>query len=1077
MCDVNHRGQVKRRRKDATNVKIEDRTSQIEHQAATGPTYWRSLDELADTPEFRRFVENEFPTYAPSLITKPTRRAFLKLMGASVALAGLTGCRRWPQRKLAPYNARPEGQTPGEPEHYATAYELGGVAKPLLITAYDGRPVKVEGNAEHPASGGAAEAFAQASILDVYDPHRSRAVKRDGKASTWAAFDQWAAEHFKRFEATEGEGLAFLMEATGSPTVLQTMVRKGTSKFPKAKGCCFEPLEDRNAVKGAKLAFGQPMRAHYDLSGADVIVSLDSDFLSDHPDHLRLARQFTDGRRDVDATGKMNRLYVAESAFTVTGAAADERLPARVADIETLAVLVAAELGIGNAPAGANDALTEHAKTVAADLGKHKGRAAVIVGATLSAETHALCHAINEKVGAFGKTVTFSEQVDLYMPDDLEGAQTLVILGGNPLFDGTPAVKKAIESAQTVVHLSHYENETSKAAAWHLPRAHYLEAWGDARSYDGTVSIVQPLIMPLFGGRSVIELLAQLTTDAKPDGYELVKQTHGLGEKAWRKAVHDGLIANSAYATATPRVTRVTQKPVEPADGVELVVRPDSKIYDGRFANNGWLQELPEPMTRMTWDNVVLVSVPDAKRWGVKHGDMLSITVNEQAVELPVFVQPGHPVGTVGVTLGYGRTSAGPVGDKVGFDTYPLRAGEGFVYRATVKPTGESHKLANTNDHFAIDAIAAKRREKLAKEELVRSATLEQFNHDPKHALGHAHTVALPVITNEDLQNKPGFNADSQSVVPGGFSKDRGPQQFVNPLDTAAMENDSTAPQYQWGMVVDLNTCIGCGACVVACQAENNIPIVGKSQVIMNREMHWLRIDRYYTGDPEKPEQIKSLSQPMMCVHCETAPCEQVCPVAATVHDHEGLNVMVYNRCIGTRYCSNNCPYKVRRFNYFDWNARDPRITGSTPPYLGIPDQQQLTDVDPVARMHFNPEVTVRMRGVMEKCTYCVQRIQLAKQNARVENAQGKRDEPRVGDDELQTACQQTCATHSIVFGNLADKDSKVARLQYESPRAYGALDHLNLRPRTKYLAKITNPAHSDKAENKHAPEKKGGHH
>ena len=883
----------------------------------TGPEYWRSLDELADTPEFRAIVEKEFPTYAPSLMTRPSRRTFLKLMGASMALAGLAGCRRFPKRKLAPHTARPEGHVPGEPEFYASAYELAGVAKPVVLTSYDGRPVKVEGNGLHPASGGAADSFAQASVLELYDPHRSRTVMHDGNASSWDAYDAWAGELFEKYKQNGGQGLAFLIEGTSSPTIIDNINRTMSEVYPSAaqSGCIYEAAEDLAAAEGAKLAFGKVVRSHYDLSQADVIVSLDSNFLGEHPDRTRLAREFADGRRSVDSTGKMNRLYVAESAFTITGAMADERLPAKAGDISKLATLLMDALN--HKTLDEADPMAKHAMTVAHDLEAHKGQGIVIPGPTQPAEVHALCHAINKKIGAVGKTVTYSNQYEWYRPDLISGAETLVILGGNPVYDGTPQIKAAIDSAKTVIHLSLYQNETSAKAAWHLPRAHYLESWGDCRSYDGTVSIVQPMIMPLYEGRSIIELLSGMA-GIEDDAMTLVQKTHGLSEKAWRKALHDGLIEDSGFKTAKPRAKSVTFNPTA-SEGVEVVLRPDCKLYDGRFANNGWLQELPDPMTRMTWDNTATISVPDAKQWGVKHGDVLAITANGKTVELPAFIQPGHPVGSISLALGYGRTKAGPVGDNVGVDVYPLRADTGFVLTASsVKPTGKNVKLANTNDHFAIDATAATEREKRSGL-LIRKNSIGNYQHDPDHAFPHEHKVKLPVIVDTDMQADPGYDKTSQSVVPDGFTKERGPQQFVNPLDSAADENASA---YQWGMVVDLNTCIGCGDCVIACQAENNIPIVGKSQVIMNREMHWLRIDRYYQGDPSLPDKVESVSQPMMCLHCETAPCEQVCPVAATVHDDEGLNVMVYNRCIGTRYCANNCPYKVRRFNYFDY-ARD----------------------------------------------------------------------------------------------------------------------------------------------------------
>jgi len=969
----------------------------------------------------------------------------------------LSGCRRWPVRKLAPHNSRPEGHVPGEPEFYASAFELDGVAQPVLVKAYDGRPIKIEGNPDHPASQGAASLLAQASVLNLYDPHRARTVLRDGERSTWDAADKAL-----RQIVADGGNVVVLVEPTASPTVKRLR----------------EQLKQKHPEALVHTIGGPPKRTRpiYSLTDAKVIVSLDADFLGSGPEQLRLTREFASTRKTADDKHAMSRLYVAEPTYTVTGTNADERVALAPSRIRVLASMIAAKLGANSAPLVPDSHLNGHVNTVAADLKAAGSHGVVMVGDDQGESVHALAAAINDQLNsAHVKYVNVGAPADDALP---ESADTVIVLGGNPVYNGTAAEVALIESASNVVHLTAENNETAAKANWVLPQSHYLEAWGDTRTFDGTISIVQPLIRPLFDGRSIIETLAVMIGQ-KPDGHELIRATHNAGERAWRQALHDGFFENSAYAAAT--AAGVESEAAQSGGGnTQVVFRKDYSVHDGGFANNGWCQELPDPLTKLTWDNAAIISPKTADQLGVNYKDMVKVTVAGESIELPAYTLPGVADDVVVLNVGYGRTQCGPVGVNVGVDVNPLKRAAGdtaFALGSIVKTTGAA-QLATTQNHFAIDAVGRKATVDRVEHELIRTATVDYYHKHPDfvHAHAKAHAVHLPLYGSEEHhpEHRDGHadrlehpDLHHGGTAPDGFSVARGPQPIENPLDDFAESTD-----YQWGMTVDLNSCTGCNACVIACQAENNIPIVGKSQVLMSREMHWMRIDRYFTGDPDDANDVKAVHQPMLCQHCETAPCEQVCPVAATVHDAEGLNTMVYNRCIGTRYCSNNCPYKVRRFNYFDWNARDPRLSNNKPPFLGIPDQEQLLNVGEVDRMKFNPEVTVRMRGVMEKCTFCTQRIETARHRAKTEYGQGQREDDKIKDGEVVTACQQTCPADAIAFGNLKDPDSKVAKLYYRNHRGYTLLDALNTRPRTKYLAKITNPVHG--ADQSHD---EGGHH
>jgi len=993
---------------DRENVTERDATAP---DAGGGRRYWRSLDELADSPEFRRFVADEFPGLQEELESAPNRRHFLKLMGASLGLAGLTAC-RWPKEMILPFANRPEERIPGVPQRYATAMELAGAAIGLVVASYDGRPVKVEGNPNHPDSLGAATAYAQASVLELYDPDRSRTVLRRGGgqevAATWEDFLAFAGPHFAALRERRGRGFAILSEATSSPTVERLRARLG-ELFPEAAWCEWEPLSRDAEREGTRLAFGSPMRAHYHLDRADVVVSLDEDFLAAHPAALRHARQFAARRRAEDGT--MNRLYVAEAAHSVTGAAADHRLPvatSRVAAVASRLATLLASHGVAvrvAAPAGAtaDPAAERFVAAAAADLAAARGRGLVMAGPRQPAEVHALVHAINSALGSIGTTVGFTGAPDpgreehgkalarLAAGMGAGAVETLLVLGGNPVYDAPVdlAFAGALAKVPTTIHLSPYDDETSAKCTWHLPRAHALEAWADARAWDGTVSVIQPLIQPLHGGRTIAEVVA-VVLGAPTGAHDLTRETLEslAGGGAWRPALAAGVVAGSSWVEQTPTLAgMVAQPPPAREQGLELVWIADASVLDGRFANNAWLQELPDPMTRLTWDNAACLAPATAAALDVRHGDVVRLSAGGRDLEIAAYVMPGQAADTVVVQLGYGRRRGGRVAAGAGFDAGTLRSSAAlhFVGGAALTRTGKRYELASVQDHHAIDRLGMEEREHRVGE-LVRETTLAEIKAHPGTA-AHAHAGPTMLPLWKELEFKG---------------------------------------EHQWGMAIDLSACIGCNACTLACQAENNIPVVGKRQVIMGREMHWIRVDRYFTGTADA---AKVVFQPVACQHCENAPCESVCPVAATVHSEEGLNQMVYNRCVGTRYCSNNCPYKVRRFNFFNYFKKTPQIE----------------------KLAFNPEVTVRARGVMEKCTFCIQRIQTAKIVA-------KNQRRPLRDGEIVPACAQTCPTEAIVFGDLADPESRVAR-QHRHPRAYGMLAELFTEPRNRYLTRLRNPA------------------
>jgi|KBSMisStandDraft_5_1062788.scaffolds.fasta_scaffold00150_38 molybdopterin-containing oxidoreductase family iron-sulfur binding subunit len=996
-----HREEVCPGKKD----KLNPLALQAEIEKKNAPEMWRSLEELAGNPEVREMMHREFPKGASEWIDAVSRRGFLKLMGSSLALAGMTACTRQPLEPIVPYVRQPEGLIPGKAMSYATAFTLGGYAAPLLVTSREFRPIKIEGNPEHQASLGGTDIFAQASILDLYDPDRSQNVLYKGEIATWGSFADQLRGPLNSQKTLQGAGIRILSRAFSSPTLLDQK-QQFEKNFPLAKWHVYEPVNRDNVYAGAQIAFGQPVETVYKLDAADVIVSLDADFLyGGFPGMTRYARDFAK-RRDPESE-KMSRFYAIESAPTSTGAKADHRLPVRASEVE----------GIARALQGGAGLSGEAAKFVQALLGELQaahGSSVVIPGEHQPPVVHALAHALNQQLGNVGKTVFYTDpvlattesQIDSIrdLVADMRGGKVdlLVILGGNPAFDAPAdlAFADALENSKIPVrvHLGLRNNETAELCHWHISEAHYLEQWGDTRAYDGTISIVQPLIAPLYTSHSASELVSLVNGQADTPGFELVqnywKSKHSGADfdTFWRRSVHDGFVAGTTYQSKQVSLKAQENQASAQAGssqdgGIEINFRRDPSIYDGRFANNAWLQELPKPLTKMTWDNPLLMGPRMADRLQVKSMDMVKVELNGKSLDLPVWIQAGHPDHSVTVYFGYGRRRSGRAGNAAGFDVYQLR------YSAT--PDLASGKVTKTSGHYLL------------------STTQGYQTMDVGTAVGEDHREIVRAATLKDFKDK---NFSPEAPEPEET-------MFNNP------PYDYAAQPYVWGMTIDHNACVGCNNCIVACQSENNIAVVGKEQVNRGRHMHWLRVDVYYQGDRDNP---RAYFQPVPCMQCENAPCEVVCPVGATTHSTEGLNDMIYNRCVGTRYCSNNCPYKVRRFNFLlfqDWET-------------------------PQLKMMRNPDVTVRSRGVMEKCTYCVQRIT----HARIAAEEATTEQAKIDSiANLQTACQQSCPANAIVFGNINDPNSAVSKLKAKS-RNYAVLDDLNTRPRTTYLGAVRNP-------------------
>jgi MoCo/4Fe-4S cofactor protein with predicted Tat translocation signal len=1002
----------------------------------TGKTYWRSVDELADTPAFREMVEREFPAQAAEWIDPVSRRGFLKVMSASLALAGLSGCTKQPDEPIYPYVKEPEDLVLGRPVYFATAMPFNTGAVPLLVKTDAYRPIKLDGNPEHPVNRGSSDPLSQGSLLDLYDPDRSQRVINRGEVREFAAFLAAFRAMLSDKKASGGTGLYILSDTVTSPS-LAAQWKAAQQSFPNAKWVQWDPVNRDSAYSASKTAFGDYYDAQYRLQDADVIVSLDADFLSSitHPGFLRLAADYASRRKLLDSSVTMNRLYAVESAPSTTGFKAEHRLALKPSDLAPFAAALAAAVGAGggsaqppSGPAG------KFLSAIAADLKANAGKCVVIPGEQQTPAVHMAAIAINQALGNVGKTVVYTETVNpmpsiqgqdlVSLVSDMQAGKVdwLVILNANPVYTAPVDLhfEEALNKVKVSAHLGSHLNETGLVTEWHINGAHYLESWSDTRAYDGTATVIQPMIDPLYGGKTAHDVIQSMLDQPDLTPYDVVRKTWqgslgaGDAEHAWRKILHDGMVGGTAFAakTVSAKIGDLQATASNAADGtVEVIFRPDPHVYDGRYANVGWLQEIPKPVTSMSWDNAALMSYRTLSKFKLAEQDVIAIESNGNTVLAPVLAVPGHPDNAVTVYLGYLRPHGGRVAGGLGFNAYSIRTSNALLFApgATIKNTGKTYEFAVTKSHYTdhrsvmaggdgSGTHSLEGNEALTRG-IVRYATLDEFKENPNFA-------------HEEEDPKP---------------------------DTSLFANwryDKNA----WGMAVDMNSCVGCNACVVSCYAENNIAVVGRHNTMTGRIMQWLRIDTYFEGDLDAP---KAHFQPMTCQHCENAPCEQVCPVGATVHSPEGLNVMVYNRCVGTRYCSNNCPYKVRRFNfllYSDWDTESLKLMR-------------------------NPDVTVRSRGVMEKCSYCLQRISAAKISADKQN----RD---IRDGEVVTACQQACPTGAIVFGNINDKASKVAKVKAQQ-RNYGVLADLNTRPRTTYIAEVfnTNPELSE-ARTEHAPAK-----
>ena len=1059
-------------------------------------TYWRSLAQLEDRPESRAFLEREFPEGASELPEGITRRDMMMLLGASLSLAGLAGCRR-PVEEIVPFVNAPEEIVPGIPRSYATTMPFGRSAYGLVIESHEGRPTKIEGNPSHPSTLGASSARVQASVLGLYDPDRSQTVTLRGEARSWNEFVTAWEERSQAHAADGGAGLAVLSESFSSPT-LARLASEFRARYPRAIWATYEAVSDENRLAGLRSATGRDLDLMLRLDEAAVILALDADPLLTDPEMIRHTRGFAAGRRAGTSGGEMNRLYVVEGVYSLTGAMADHRLRLESRQIAPFLAALAARVAPPTAgaatpaAAGVPGVDSRWIDALAEDLLANRGRGVIVAGERQPAAVHAAVCALNTYLGNTGRTVGYYETPDAALPSIgsltslvsamQDGAvQTLVVLGGNPVFDAPVDLDFASAMAKVPhsIALGHTVDETSSNAEWHIPRAHYLEGWGDARAVGGTLSVVQPLILPLFGGRTPVEVLGLMveatgvtgatdvtgvtgatggagvtgatgasdatgvtgTTDLTGatavtgttgvtggqdrSGYDIVRDTWRpiLGEDEfdgkWNRVLHDGLLAGSELPEVVPELTGEPFADLarsidgraagsagaagESPAGLEIVFLPSPSVHDGRFANDGWLQELPDPLTKLTWDNPALVSPTTAESLGLASGDWVRLDYAGRSMELPVWLLPGMADGVVALTVGYGRSRAGRVGSGVGVNAFTVRGSlaPGFDSGARLTRLERTYPLSATQEHGSMEGRP-----------IVRESTLTALR---------SQTAART----EQAASPDGEGASATGSEEGGVSGALG-VYAEEPHLFSLWQEHAYDQGHQWGMTIDLNSCIGCNACMVACQSENNVPVVGKSQVSMGREMHWIRVDRYFSGEPSGNPEV--VFQPVPCMHCEDAPCEQVCPVAATVHDAEGLNVMVYNRCIGTRYCSNNCPYKVRRFNFFN-------LTKDTPEIL---------------QLAMNPDVTVRSRGVMEKCTYCTQRINREKIDARLAGRE-------LRDGDVKTACQQACPASAIEFGDLRNPSSRIVQAKAD-PRNYALLGELNTRPRTTYLAKVRNP-------------------
>ncbi|MEX0680287.1 MAG: TAT-variant-translocated molybdopterin oxidoreductase [Balneolales bacterium] len=995
-------------------------------------TYWRSLNELAQNEEYKKFAEREFPEQATELTDGVSRRNFLQIMGASVALAGLTSCRK-PVQKILPYTRQPEHLVPGIPQYYASSIPFRGNLAGVVIQTHEGRPTKIEGNELHPESKGRTNSQQQASILELYDQDRSRNVRNNGSDNSWDNFVAFCNDHFSDTDRT----VAFLSEANSSPT-LARLRNDALERFPNARWVTFEPFNNESVYSGIESVFGRRLRPLYHFDHTRITLSLDDDFMQESDNNVSYIGDFAESRKMLSPDDEPSRLYVAESNYSLTGSNADHRLRIKSSEIPPFAFALASELsrkinGL-DAYSGYTNAFNDHSwiRVLAEELVAHQGNSIVTAGAEHDASVHATVAAINLALGNAGETVEYLEVPHLDATDQNEAFHTLVtdmnagtidtivMIGTNPIFTAPADLNfgEALKNVGTQLHLSHYFDETSKVSTWHVNRAQFLETWGDGYSWSGVRSVIQPVIQPLFGGKNEIEFLNAVIHGTDESAYALVRETWRNVfpddfESHWNRVLHDGLQTDSRFDVADVYMvdgsaeiitTYLNESTAAFSDGIELVLKPDPKLHDGRFANNGWLQELPDPMSKITWDNVALISpntaeqigVPPARKFGETRQQVIRIQTNSgRQTEIAAWVLPGHADRSITLYTGYGRQQVGRVADQTGVNTFPLRTSSNRLVQQNIEVSlaGRTYEIACTQDHHSLEDRP-----------IIREADLQQYRDHPTFA-------------------------QDEVYIPGTHGGER-----EHPLSLFS-DKELPAHEPQWGMTIDLNSCVGCGVCTIACQAENNIPVIGKREVRRGREMHWIRTDRYFSGNER--ENPKVMHQPVPCMHCDNAPCEQVCPVAATTQSDDGLNQMAYNRCIGTRYCSNNCPYKVRRFNFFNYSKE----------YLTSGDDPEII------QMAMNPDVTIRFRGVMEKCTYCVQRISRAK----IETKKDTGDSIKPKDGTVKTACQQACPANAIQFGDISDRDSRVS-LEKSKDRNYMMLEELNVRPRTSYLAKIRNP-------------------
>ena len=920
------------------------------------------------------------------------RRAALKLFVSGAALA-LASCGR-PAEQIVPYVDLPRGETPGLPMRFATALPLNGYGRGVIVTSVEGRPIKIDGNPRHPASAGSTDVFAEATVLSLYDPDRSKAPYSDGRIQPWSAFEAALQPRLDRLRSKQGAGLALLTGRVTSPT-LAAQIDALMKSLPQAKWHRYEPVEDDAVRNGAILAFGRPATALPRLAEARVLLTLDADPLGAGPAQIRFGRDII-GARQSHVAEQSLRIYAVEPAWTLTGALADHRLALRPELIGNIAAEIARAMVASVPQLVGPPEVEQFAKAAAADLMAQRGAALVLAGPRQPAQVHALCHWINNELAAPVDFIAPVDPLDAGNTESLRGlaadghdgrVDTLIVIGANPVYDapGELGLADVLAAIPFKAQLAAYRDETAAGCTWHLPLTHPLEGWSDIRAFDGTASIIQPLIRPLYDTRTAHQMLALLGNAGAPSSYDMVRSqwqksnaATGHFEDWWRQTLQDGVIADTAAAKITlpePRLPQIA--PANGGGGYTLTLLPDPSVYDGSFANNAWLQECPKPFTKQVWGNALDIAVSDAQELGVVDGDVVRLIAEKLVLEAPVLVREGQAPRTIAATLGYGRTAAGSMGNGIGFDLYRLRAADSpwSISDVSIGKTAGRENLLLTQHFFKLEGEA------------------------------------------EDLQ--PRFTLADLSKHDLGLSKPGDKPATLYP----AQHYDT----YEWAMAIDNSACIGCNACVVACQAENNVPIVGPDQIAVGRDMHWLRIDDYIVDG-------KPGFSPVPCMHCEHAPCEPVCPVAASIHDSEGLNVQVYNRCVGTRFCQSNCPYKVRRFNFFGY----------------ADGEEYKTFGDDIVKAVFNPDVTVRGRGVMEKCTYCVQRISRARRAAEKEHR-------KIRDGEVVTACQAACPTRAISFGDLSDAASRINALRAE-PQAYSLLGELGTRPRTTYLARLANP-------------------